>query len=193
MDVDPIVGTIRRKLEDSVGSLSSGMGRLKSLFSDMDLNRDGRLSKREMFEAFRSLRMGITMDDIDRIFAKYDSDRSGDIDYKEFLSIIDFIPPSQQSGSAEALVARLRRQLEDKMGSLSSGMGRLKEIFSDIDDNDDGKLSQRELFDGLDRLRMNFTHEEIGVIFAKYDTDHSGKLSYEVSNLMLYYFLAIAG
>ena len=60
-------------------------------------------------------------------------------------------------------------------------MGKLKDIFSQIDRNGDGMLTQRELFDGLDRLDMGFSHADVGVIFAKYDADNSGSISYEVS------------
>ena len=67
------------------------------------------------------------------------------------------------------------------MGSLSSGMGRLKQIFIDIDDNGDGKLSQRELYDGLEQMRMGFTHEDVGVIFGKYEEDGKGYISYNVN------------
>ena len=110
-------------------------------------------------------------------------------DLQSFLKLLDYVTPSQQLGahSADALVARLRRQLEERMGSLSSGMGRLKQIFIDIDDNGDGKLSQRELYDGLEQMRMGFTHEDVGVIFGKYE-DRSGFISYHVSRFQRPHF-----
>ena len=153
---------------------------MKDLFSDLDLNRDGRLNKRELENAFRSLRMGVSADEIDQLFIRYDADRSGDIDYKEFLAILDYIPPSQQMDSSEALIVKLRQKIEDRMGSLSSGKGRLKEIFGDMDNNGDGKLSQRELYDGLERLRIGFSHADVGIIFGSVDRDRSGAIDYEV-------------
>ena len=108
---------------------------------------------------------------------------------------MDYVPPSQQSGGsssssagrrddredeANRLVAKLRQKIEDRMGSLSSGKGRLKEIFGDMDNNGDGKLSQRELYDGLERLRIGFSHADVGIIFNHYDRDRSGTMEYEV-------------
>ena len=71
-----------RKLEVHIGPLSSGIGKLISIFSSFDVNRDGKLSKRELSEAFYRLGVDFTPNDVYQIYDKYDRDGSGDIDYR---------------------------------------------------------------------------------------------------------------
>ena len=85
--------------------------------------------------------------------------------------------------SVDVLIEKLRSTLEQKVGSLSAGKGKLKDIFSRMDENGDGQISQRELYDRLSDLEADFTHAEVAQIFNKYDVDKSGAISYEVTLL----------
>ena len=50
--------------------------------ADFDVNRDGKLSKREISEAFYRFGVVFSPHDVDRIYEKYDKDGFGEIDYK---------------------------------------------------------------------------------------------------------------
>ena len=59
---------------------------LGSLFKLLDVNGDGRLSKEELTEACSKIG-SINIEEIEAIFENIDIDKSGFIDYSEFLAV----------------------------------------------------------------------------------------------------------
>ena len=91
-----------------------------------------------------------------RIFLKYDLDGDGRLDYSEFIRLVNFVPKTSSSSSAaggagagggskdrvvssqlrdetDALLDRIRRRLEDNLGSGAGSARRIKQTFEDID------------------------------------------------------------
>lgn len=57
---------------------------LTTLFAAFDLNKSGTLSLLEFRQALRELNLGLTSRDIDKIFARIDSNNDGSVNLKEF-------------------------------------------------------------------------------------------------------------
>ena len=138
--------------------------------------------------------------DVSIIFNKYDLDGDGYIEYVEFMKLVDFKPRvntrendrdrdrdrdrddmlrSQLQEKIDDLVSRIRRRLEDTLGSSANSGSRLKQVFEEIDDNDSGSLSKRELGKALEQLRVDVTSREIDLLFDRFDEDNSGELDYK--------------
>lgn len=146
--------------------------------------------------------MELSAADVSIIFNKYDLDGDGYIEYVEFMKLVDFKPRvntreydrdrdsdrdrdrdemlrSQLQEKIDDLVSRIRRRLEDTLGSSANSGSRLKQVFEEIDDNDSGSLSKRELGKALEQLRVDVTSREIDLLFDRFDEDNSGELDYK--------------
>jgi Ca2+-binding EF-hand superfamily protein len=60
---------------------------LKETFTNLDLNRDGRISKDELYAAYvTSMGADAAKQEVERTMAHVDIDGSGYIDYSEFIT-----------------------------------------------------------------------------------------------------------
>mmetsp|Transcript_15371 Transcript_15371/g.15354 ORF Transcript_15371/g.15354 Transcript_15371/m.15354 type:complete len:189 (+) Transcript_15371:1086-1652(+) len=66
-------------------SVSKDLIKLQKFFLDLDKNHDGSLSKEELSEAVRKLRLR-KKTDIQELIETLDTDRSGQVDYSEFIT-----------------------------------------------------------------------------------------------------------
>ena len=141
------------------------------------------------------------------MFFKYDLDGDGHLDYSEFLRLVNFAPKSSSSSSSdrdrdrdrdvdrdrdrgrvaltsqqreevEMLTSRIRRRLEDNLGSSASSARRIKETFADIDDDNSGALSKREVGRALEVLRVEVSARELDLLFSRFDENGDGQINY---------------
>ena len=89
-DLQNLVRTIRRSIEDNLGSRSARA--IKEAFADIDRDGSGRLSPRELRAALAVLKVDMTNREADMVFDEYDADRDGTIDYREFMNLIEYKP-----------------------------------------------------------------------------------------------------
>lgn len=97
-----------------------------------------------------------------KIFQYIDVDRSGYMDYNEFIKLLDMTSESanvisrslDDSRSIDNLMNQLRLRLEDELGSRTNVSKRLRDIFARIDHNKDNRISERELIDAFQDLRV---------------------------------------
>jgi Ca2+-binding EF-hand superfamily protein len=79
--------------------------------------------------------------------------------------------------AVQEIVDRVRRQLEDYLGS-SAGTDRItrriKEAFADMDRNGNGLVDKAEFGDAMEVLKVRMTRDEINELFLFYDTDRNG-------------------
>jgi Ca2+-binding EF-hand superfamily protein len=101
------------------------------LFAEFDVNKDGHISKKEMFRFVISfMSPKCTQDEIinelvGKIFAKYDTDRSGALNRRESLKVVNDVYTSEG-----------RRPVSNTQ---------FTKIFKEFDVNGDGVLSKREM------------------------------------------------
>ena len=155
----------------------------------------------------------MSLGDVRRIFLKYDLDGDGYIKYGEFLKLVNFSSSSSggggssstsrdrdtdrdrdnintRSSSIDALLDRIRRRLEDNLGSSANSARRIKETFADIDTDQSNGLSKRELSKAFQVLRVEVSVEELGLLFGRFDRDGSGEIDYMEFLKMLNFHMA---
>jgi len=136
------------KLQKSFKSLDD----IKAAFRKYDTDGDGhivRLELRQVMSKFSEV-------EVDAVFALGDADKSGGIDYQEFISLM--VP------AAPATIKKLAAQFR----SVSD----IKAAFKKFDVNKDGQISRDELKNG-----MGLSGADLDVVFALGDLDGDGEIS----------------
>lgn len=184
--VPQILDRLQRIVERRAGSAASAAREMRETFADFDKNGNGSISKLEFMDAMSALKVDVTRDETAAIFAKYDVNGDGDIDYGEFLRVLGATSqPSRDErdaptsgrvdrSSVEKIADRLRRSIEDLLGSGSRTARRIKETFEDIDRNGNGLVDKGEFKEALKILRVEMDRDDVDDIFDYYDTDHNG-------------------
>jgi calcium-dependent protein kinase len=127
---------------------------LLELFQEFDKNGDGVLTKDEIFEGYKSILGEIeATKEVERIMNEVDIDKSGTIDYNEFLLAAT---NRQNIVNKEKLEATFRMFDKDGSGSISAEEIRgflgnnftdqkaLDAIIKEVDGNGDGEISLNE-------------------------------------------------
>ena len=123
---------------------------LKESFKALDKNGDGMLSLEEMKEAVNKSE-GLPIFNVDEIFTTLDTDKSGKIDYTEFIA------------------ASLEK-------NIFLNEGKLKEAFKLFDTDGSGKISRSEI---TMILGHESTQGELDKLFEKYDNNKDGEIDFE--------------
>ncbi len=135
---------------------------LLELFQSFDKNGDGVLSKEEIFEGYRSILGEIeARNEVERIMSEIDIDKSGTIDYNEFL----ISATNRQSVlNKEKLEQTFKMFDKDGNGSISldeirSVLGNgftdkksLEQIIKECDTNGDGEISMSEFKEMMSKI-----------------------------------------
>ena len=65
------------------------LDKCRKIFDKIDKNNSGGIDMNEMLDGIKSYSKGITTDDIVELFNEYDLDSNGEIDFDEFVFIIN--------------------------------------------------------------------------------------------------------
>jgi len=136
------------KLQKSFKSLDD----IKAAFRKYDTDGDGhivRLELRQVMSKFSEV-------EVDAVFALGDMDKSGGIDYQEFISLM--VP------NAANTVKKLASQFKS--------VADIKSAFKRLDINKDGQISRDELKNG-----MKLSDSDLDIVFALGDLDGDGEIS----------------
>ena len=123
---------------------------LKDIFKAFDSNNDGTISYVELEEGIKKLHCkNISDNDIETIFTSLDTDRSGSIDYTQFLAA----------------------SLDEKIYLTEN---RLYETFLAIDKDGSGKIGKNEIINILN----SENDEKIDELIKKIDKNGDGEIDY---------------
>lgn len=123
--------------------------KLRDIFFSLDKNNDGTLTFEEMNSGCKSLKSNF---DIEEIFNSIDTDKSGSINYTEFI--------------AATIDHRIYLQNE-----------RLFEAFKTFDKDKSGKISMKEIHNVINDNREDYPSIEEEV--KKFDKNGDGEIDYE--------------
>lgn len=135
----------------------------REAFGMYDDDNDGIISTKELKPALRALGYNPNSVVLDKIKAIDDESEDGEgrLEYEDFLNLV---------------CQQIRYSFTSKD---------MLEDFEAIDVNKDGKISQLELRNYLDSLRMPFSVEEIDEIVYTADLDNDGTIDYKEFVIMM--------
>merc|ERR1712223_361558 len=125
---------------------------IKTAFRKWDSDGDGHISRLEL----RNVMSSFSESEVDTVFALGDMDKSGGIDYQEFISLL--VPGASQT--------------INKLSSQFKTVADIKAAFKRLDANGDGQICRDELRNG-----MKLSDADLDVVFALGDLDGDGEIS----------------
>ena len=152
----PVAADGLAKLKNSLKDISC----VRQAFKRFDADGDGEISLQELKSGANSVGK-FTDGELSAIFAIGDIDNDGKISFPEFAKMI--IPSADEKIS----------QLKKTIGSANN----VAAAFKKFDTNNDGNISSQELAKGLKSTGLNFTDQEVNVVFAIGDLDGDGEIS----------------
>ena len=121
----PAATATLNKLQKSFKSIND----IKATFRKWDSDGDGHISRLEL----RQVMSSFSESEVDTVFALGDMDKSGGIDYQEFISLL--VPGASQT--------------INKLSSQFRSVADIKSAFKRIDANGDGAICRDELRSGM--------------------------------------------
>lgn len=168
--------------------------RLLKLFQNFDIYKTGAVEIHEFRKAMNSFGLQLPEEAEIAMFAKFDVDRNGTLDYKEFVA--HFVEGEYLDLGFSAVASRDERQLAntERLTHTAEIMGqKLKERFMQItsqtttqmfmdtflrlDQEKTGKVDKELFAQGMQELNLTFSPSELEYIYSCYDSEEQG-LSY---------------
>jgi Ca2+-binding EF-hand superfamily protein len=200
LDADTIPGAIRKALDER-------LVRVIDLFRQFDDDSSGLLDASEFAKAMRELGMADAPPEaIAAVFASFDHDESGTIEYRELHAIIKrslqdrpvLAPLPLQTAHRitlstkrvlkananllggldldEAALHSLPGQIK---GAMQASLVRVVDLFRQFDDDRDGRISFDEFGKAMGELGLDVLPKALRLLFDEWDPDTSGYIEYE--------------
>lgn len=181
--ITPQVSHKERSITTSSLSISSSSSsspaydkaELKSVFATFDKNGDGFITKQELRESFKNIRIFMTEKEVEEMVVKVDTNGDGLIDFEEFCILCKAIGVRDQGGD------------DEKEGQQDGGEGDLKEAFDVFDKDKDGLISVEEL--GLMLCSLGLKEggrvEDCKEMIRKVDMDGDGMVNFDEFKRMM--------
>ena len=128
---------------------SRGADNARRLFNQLDVNRDGQLSRSEIQQSLRLMKLPFTDSYVDELMSKVDTDKNNLVSYDEF----------------ETYVTTKLKELHD--------------LFQQFDTNGDGVIDEKEVEQMLIKLNMPHHMKDVNRLLTRIDTDKSGAIDFE--------------
>lgn len=149
---------------------------LKRVFATFDKNGDGFITKQELRESLRNIRIFMTEKEVEEIVAKVDANGDGLIEFDEFCMLCE----SMAGGGKE-------EEEEEEGGGGGGGEEELKEAFDVFDKDRDGLITVEELGVVLSALGMKEGKkaEDCKEMITKVDMDGDGMVNFDEFKRMM--------
>ncbi|MBA0710259.1 hypothetical protein Golax_025246, partial [Gossypium laxum] len=148
---------------------------LKRVFSTFDKNGDGFITKQELRESLKNIRMFMTESEVEEMVVKLDANGDGLIDFDEFRILCKAIDDDDDGGGGEEF-ERLGEEGEI-----------LKEAFDVFDRDKDGLITVEELGSVLCSLGLKEGDkiEDCKAMIRKVDIDGDGMVNFDEFKTMM--------
>lgn len=172
-------------------SSARAAGMLIDALKEKGRDSGGQVNRRQFVEALHEL--GVEMDradSTDALFASLDTDRSGTLDLGELQAAISLIldPAADMTFdkmlmSEGSILAPSIQRLRDRLTEQAS---RIRDLFRRWDKNGDSLITKDEFRLALPELGLdNVLPSQFDELFASFDSDRSGAISFRELNRML--------
>src|SRR5215469_10500907 len=143
----------------------------QQLFSQIDTNGDGSISQSELEQAVTAA--GGAIQAADALYAQLDPNNTGSVSEQTFAQALQ--PPSPTGNSSQDAIASLR-QAAASSGAPAGSPGQLAQtLFSQIDTNGDGSITQSELEQAV--TAAGGTTQAADALYAQLDPNNTGSVS----------------
>ena len=134
---------------------------INMLFDFFDTNKNGSISREELYTALKAVNHGITMDDVDVIMKKVDKDKSNTIDRNEFISIME-------------------GHYKEEIFLMDEEKNFLLNLFKEESENNVGFLSVPQFKNLLsNKLNLKLTEDEFEELIQSTDCNFDGMIDIE--------------
>lgn len=176
--VDSIQELLRTKIETLAGFSSDPAVVVRKVFRDVV--RDGTALDEDSFVKMVSDKFnfqGYTLE-IRALFRRFDCDKSGTVDIKEFLEVLLV----KGSANFSTTIGRVREALAKRAGGVTS-LQSLGLQFKIMDSSHDGSVNREEIEWGFAKFlrayNIELSAKELDCLFTEFDVDQNGSISYE--------------
>ncbi|KAB5514656.1 hypothetical protein DKX38_028562 [Salix brachista] len=169
--------TSTSKSTSNVGSSPAyDKAELKSVFATFDKNGDGFITKQELTQSFKNIRIFMTEKEVEEMVVKVDSNGDGLIDFEEFCILCKVVGIQDHQGGDD-----------EKEGQGDGGEGDLKDAFDVFDRDKDGVISVEELGMVLCSLGLKEGGrvEDCKEMIRKIDMDGDGMVNFDEFKRMM--------
>ena len=185
------LSSIDVKFDIGLGDMEAAQ--YKRFFDEADVDGNGELDEDEIRKLFHLINddrkskgeefWSFTNDQIDRLFAEIDADKSGTVDFSEFTVLINRL----QNGDLRDIIPDFKGYR--RMSIRGSENNRYLHLFKLADENETGELDYvqaKSLFDRVNEDRdqrgevpFSLDGEKFGELFAEIDVDKSGSINFQ--------------
>eukprot|EP00960_Hanusia_phi_P053841 762476-Hanusia_phi.AAC.2 len=146
-------------------------------FRELNIGGNGRITRDELFEGLRRVGARMSLRRIDQIISEITNEQGKFINYKHFLKAMSTVKISDTRVVGQDESLKEEAMIRD---AIRESFTDAKQAFHSFDKDKDGRLSQKEFFDGLDRI---FQQEPLNNLmknrlFKRTDLDGDGYLAY---------------
>lgn len=167
--------------------LFMGTNNLEETFKTWDEDNSGAVEIDELEKGLLKLNLGLSKSQIYEIMNVLDTDKDGRIQYSEFTARfqLSFSRMKDDSvGSTKSNQAAMDAWTVSTLNKVGSALFRgefgtnAPAVFSSIDTNGDGLLSEEEFISALHRLKLGLSDGDLKRIMQMVDANGSGKINY---------------